>query len=102
MGREPKNKERYHLKFIEQIVQEIENGASQNSVIREYSLNKSTLNRWVKKYASPEYHATRKNKVYSESLKRQVVHSITEHHMTAQEACIMYGVESISTINNWL
>lgn len=102
MGKEQKNKERYHLKFIEQIVQEIENGASQNSVLHKYNLNKSTVNRWVKKYANPEYHATRKNKVYSESLKRQVVHSIIEHHMTVQEACIVYDIKSTNTINSWL
>lgn len=106
MGTNPKRtqktKERYHLKFIAQIVQEVEQGASQNSVIRKYDLNRSTVNLWVKKYGSREYHSTRKNKVYSESLKRQVVHSITEQKMTLKEACITYGVESVNTINNWL
>lgn len=97
-----KKTERYHLKFIEKVIQEIENGATQSSVTLKYDLRQPTVSRWIKKYGSIEFHQTRRNKIYSESLKRQVVHSITEHKMTIKEACITYGIESKSTIKNWL
>lgn len=99
---EKKVKQHYHQEFIKKIVKEVELGATQISVTLKYDLGVNTVRRWMQRYGSEEYYDTRTPKVYSESLKRQVVHSIIERGMGVKEASIVYNIKSLSTINNWL
>lgn len=94
--------QRYHLKFISKIVNEVENGATQISVALKYKIGETTVRRWMKKYGSEAYRTTRVAQSYSDSLKRQVVHSITQGGMSVKEALIVYNIKSESTISNWL
>ena len=95
-------RQRYHLKFIKKVVNEVEEGATQNSVSLKYKIGLATIGRWMKKYGSKEYLVNRSPQSYPDSLKRQVIHSITKSGMSIKEACIVYNIKSESTINNWL
>lgn len=95
-------KQRYHQEFIKQVVHEVESGATQISLTLKYDLGPTTVRRWMHRYGSKEYYDTRIPQMYSDSVKRQVVHSIIEMGMSVKEASIVYNIRSISTINNWL
>ncbi|SFJ39533.1 hypothetical protein, partial [Myroides guanonis] len=93
-----KTSQRYHLKFIEKVVQEVEFGATQISVINKYNLNKTTVNGWMQKYGSQEFFNTRQARRYSTNLKRKVLLSIKEGKMSIQEAKVAYEITSVMTI----
>lgn len=91
----------YDKSLIKQIVKEIESGLPRQNAIKKYCLPKGTIDDWMLKYGSDEYHAT-KRRVYSNTLKRQVVAAIKTNQMDCREAKISFNVKSIRSIRTWV
>jgi len=91
----------YDKRLIMQVVKEIEEGLSRQEVITKYSLGKSTLDGWLFKYGSANYHKN-KRKSYSRIFKRQVTTAIKNKQMTYQEAMTTFKIDNIRTIRNWV
>lgn len=91
----------YDKRLVKQIVKEIESGLSRKGAMEKYGLHPSTLNEWMIKYGSDEYHNT-KRKSYSNVLKRQVVSAIKSNQMDYKEAKIAFKVNNIKSIRDWV
>ena len=83
--------DRYDKRLIMQVVKEVEEGLPRQEAIVKYSLGKSTLDGWLFKYGSENYHK-HKRKSYSSIFKRQVISAIKNNQMT----------DNLSTIRNWV
>ena len=55
--------DRYDKRLILKIVKEIEEGLPRKEANRLYGLGKSTLNSWMKRYGSTEYHQNIKRRL---------------------------------------
>jgi transposase len=91
----------YDKRLIKQIVAEIEGGLPRKSAVLKYSLGKSTLDGWMRKYGSSEYHSN-KRKSYSPSFRREVVNGIKHYEMTFQEAKIHYNIDNVDVVRKWV
>ena len=60
-----KKQERYDKRLILKIVKEVEEGLPRKEANRLYGLGKSTLDNWMKRYGSSEYHQNIKRRSYS-------------------------------------
>jgi transposase-like protein len=93
--------DRYDKRLIIQVVKEIEEGLPRQEAIAKYSLGKSTLDGWLLKYGSDNYHKN-KRKSYSPIFKRQVIAAIKNKQMSFQEAMTTFKIGNIRTIRNWV
>ena len=93
--------DRYDKRLIMQVVKEVEEGLPRQEAIVKYSLGKSTLDGWLFKYGSENYHKN-KRKSYSSIFKRQVISAIKNNQMTYQEAMTTFKIDNLSTIRNWV
>lgn len=92
---------RYDKRLIMQVVKEVEEGLPRQEAIIKYSLGKSTLDGWLFKYGSDNYHKN-KRKSYSQIFKRQVISAIKNNQMTYKEAMTTFKIGNIRTIRNWV
>lgn len=92
---------RYDKRLIMQVVKEVEEGLPRQEAIIKYSLGKSTLDGWLFKYGSDNYHKN-KRKSYSQIFKRQVISAIKNNQMTYREAMTTFKIGNIRTIRNWV
>ena len=92
---------RHDKRFISEIVKEIESGLPRQEAIVKYSVGKSTVNEWMLKYGSDQYHNT-KRRTYSNVFKRQVVAVIKMKQMSYAEAMTAFNVKSIRSIREWV
>jgi transposase len=92
---------RYDRRLIMQVVKEIEEGLPRQEAITKYSLGKSTLDSWLHKYGSANYHKN-KRKSYSQIFKRQVIAVIKNRQMTYQEAMTTFKIDNVGTIQKWV
>jgi transposase len=91
----------YDKSLIKQIVKEIESGLPRQDAIIKYRLHKRTLDDWMLKFGSDEYHNT-KRRIYSNTIKRQVVAAIKNKQMDYREAMIAFNIKNIKSIRNWV
>ena len=91
----------YDQRFINQVVQEVEQGLPRKGACIKYELKADTLKAWMRKYGSAGYKKTHKNHLAT-TVKRSVVRAVTEGRLTIQEAQVAYGVKDRRTINCWI
>ena len=94
-------KEWYDRNLILEIVKEVESGVCQRTLREKYSLGKSTIGEWLKKYGSNQYRDN-KRKTYSKKDKSIIVTAITQGRMTIKEACVAYQIRSEKSVRNWI
>ncbi len=94
--------DRYDKRLILKIVKEIEEGLPRKEANRLYGLGKSTLNSWMKRYGSTEYHQNIKRRVYNNLQKRTIVTAIEQGRMSIKEAQIAYDIKTGKTIRDWM
>jgi len=94
--------ERYDKRLIEKIVKEVEEGLPRKEANRLYGLGKSTLDNWMKRYGSAEYHKNIKRRSYSNLQKRTIVTAIEQGRMSIKEAQIAYDIKAEKIIRDWL
>lgn len=92
---------RFDKRLIMQVVIEVEEGLPRDEANTKYSLGKSTLDSWLLKYGSANYHKN-KRKSYSSSLKRQVISAIKNNQMTYTEAMSPFKIDNLGTIRSWV
>lgn len=93
---------RYDKRLILKIVREVEEGLPRKEAMRIYGFGVSTLNIWLKKYGSTNYHEHIKRKTYTKLQKRTIVSAIEQKRMSVKEAQDAYKINSSSTIRSWL
>jgi len=92
----------YDRRLILKIVKEIEEGLPRQEAVKIYSLGKSTLDGWMKKYGSANYHKKLKRRQYKPLEKRTIVTAIEQGYMTIKEAQIAYSIKNERLIREWL
>jgi transposase-like protein len=91
----------YDQRFINQVVQEVENGLPRKAACIEYELKAVTLGSWLRKFGSPGYKAACK-KQFSAAARRSVVRAVTQGRLSLKEAQAAYGINSRDTIKDWI
>jgi transposase len=91
---------KFDKRVIKKIVGLIESGMLQKDAALEYGVNPDTIIRWLDKYASASYQATRR-KVFSRSQKRTVVRAV-HNGMSVTEAQRSFNISYPSVIRKWL
>jgi transposase len=90
----------YDVRFIKEVVQQIEDGLPRQEALLTYGLKKFTLHSWIRKYASSQYLDRRK--IRSAQTKRSVVRAIAEGRMNIGEAMTACNVRAAKTIRLWV
>ena len=89
----------YDVRFIKEVVQQVEEGLPRQEALLAYGLKKVTLYSWMRKYASSRYMA--RHKMPSAQTKRSVVRAIAEGRMNIGEAMIACNIKAAKTIREW-
>jgi transposase len=92
---------RYDQRFINQVVQEIEEGLPRKAACIQYGLKFKTLNGWMVTFASAAYKDTHKRE-FSAAIRRSVVRAITEGRMSMKEVRAAYNIKVNTTIKRWI
>jgi transposase-like protein len=92
----------YDRRLILKIVKEIEEGLPRQEATRTYGLGKTTLDGWMKKYGSANYHENLKRRQYKPLEKRRIVTAIEQGYMSIKEALVVYNIKNEKTIRTWL
>lgn len=93
--------ERFDKRLIRKIVEDVESGVPRDQIVKEYECAKVTLDEWMSRYGSKQYHAN-KRKQYTNLEKHTIVRAIIEGRMSSREACIAYQISSQGLINSWV
>ncbi len=101
LTRERKN-ENFDVRLIKKIVNEIEDGVPRKLVYVKYGVSQSTVNVWMRKYGSVDYHQRVKHKSYTRLQKRTIVTAIEENRMSIKEAQIAYQIKDVKNIKKWI
>lgn len=92
---------RFDKRLVQKIVADIELGVPRDQIAKEYGCAKVTLDEWMSRYGSKQYHAN-KRKRYTNLEKHTIARAIIEGRMSSGEACIAYRISSQGLINSWV
>ena len=90
----------YDVRFIKEVVRQIEEGLPRQEALLTYGLKKVTLSSWMRRYASSQYMDCRK--IRSAKTKRSVVRAIGEGRMNISEAMTACNIKAAKTIRHWV
>lgn len=90
----------YDKRLIMELVKAIEEGTPRKEIRAKYGMDGTTLTRWMSRYGSLAYQASRPKK-YKPSDKRSVVRAI-ESGMSIAQAQVAFGLSSKSLVHSWL
>lgn len=90
----------FDKRLILQIVQEVEAGLPRKKACLMYGMAYTTINEWMRTYASETYQAGRRP-VFSEQDRRKIVRLVQEQKITKQQAQELYKVGK-KALNAWL
>lgn len=90
----------FDIRLVKEIVKEIENGLPRREAMHIHGMSRRSLQFWLAKYGSQEYHANKKQS-YSPSQKRSILRAV-ESGMTLKEAQVAFGLKNTSVIRGWL
>lgn len=94
--------DRYDQRLILKIVKEVQEGLPRKQAKRIYGLGKSSLDVWMRRYGSPEYHQHIKRRSYTNLQKRTIVTAIEQGRMSIKQAQVAYNIKTEKTIRDWL
>lgn len=77
-----------------------ESGVMLKEVASSYGMSGNTLNKWMTRYSSPDYHPIT-NRSYKPSEKRSVLRAV-ESGMSIKEAATVFGISSGMVIRGWI
>jgi transposase len=99
VSRRPK-RGNFEIKFIKDVIKEIEEGGLTRREVREkYNIGATSLQEWCIRYGSPEYgHPTRR--LYKPTDKRTMLR-VYKAGMSKQEITVAFNM-NISTLGNWI
>lgn len=92
---------RYSLNLIEQIVEQVESGASRKSLCTTYGMAAVTLQSWIRRHCTAAYQSKMRSQ-FSPGLKRSIVTAILQGRMTLQEACVAHKIKDKQHIKRWI
>lgn len=95
-----KKSDRYPREVIMEAVRLAESGVMLKDVASLYGMSGITLNKWMTRYSSPDYHPIT-NRSYKPSVKRSVLRAI-ESGMSINEAATSFGITSGVVIRGWI
>jgi transposase-like protein len=90
----------YDVRFIKEVVRQIEEGLPRQEALLTYGLKKLTLRNWMRKYASSQYKDCRKMR--SAKTKRSVVRAFSQGRITISEAMTACNIKAAKTIRRWV
>ena len=90
----------FDKRLIVQIVKEVEEGLPRKEACSIYGMSYTTINEWIRRYASEDYLAKRR-KVFSDQDRRKIVRLIQELKITKAQAQKLYKVGK-KALNAWL
>jgi|SRR4030095_200252 transposase len=90
----------FDKRLILQIVQEVEAGLPRKKACLMYGMAYTTINEWMRNFASESYRAGRRA-VFSEQERRKIVRLVQEQKITKQQAQELYKVGK-KALNTWL
>jgi transposase len=92
---------RFSKRIIKEVVLSIEEGMARIEAIATYGMGATSLNNWMRRYGSQNYHQNKRVTVGAHK-KRSVVMSILDGRMTISEAQLAYNMKSDSSIRKWI
>lgn len=101
LAREHKN-EHFDVRLIKKIVSDIEDGLPRKLVCVKYGVVIGTVNVWMKKFGSADYHQNIKPRRYTDLQKRTIVTAIEEKRMSIKEAQVAYQIRDVKSIKEWI
>lgn len=102
MGRKSNISYSTKLQIIEEVMEKKE---TLTTIADKYSLNRQTLNGWVRKYHTlglKSFTPKEKNRSYSEDLKLEAVQFYLKNNVSLLEVCSRYGITSVSVLSSWI
>jgi transposase len=90
----------FDKRLIFQIVKEVEAGLPRKKACLTYGMAYTTINEWMRTYASESYQAGRKA-VFSDQERRKIVRLVQDQKITNQQARELYKVRK-RALNTWL